>query len=119
MIREKMRNSKLFKFLFFYLIYSLITLAFILFTINKLAQNIDLLKNYNSNFPVPHELQVCANFGIVSVFLLVIWLIILIGLMLKAMFPTKKALKSSFCIDELQDLGKMLTDIKKGVNNEQ
>ncbi len=115
MIVQKIRDSAILKFLIFYTIYSLITLAFVLFSINKLAQNVDLLRNYNPNLPIPHDLQVCANFGIVSLFLVAIWVIVLIGLLLKAMFPNKKALKSSFCIDEIQDLGKMIADIRNGV----
>lgn len=96
--------------------FSAVTFIMTAIEIKLIVSNLDDLQIYANTSVVSDNLKTVGLVGLLCGFLLIVWTLLLVVLLLKMLFPDKKAVKSAFFLSELEFLKEIPEEIRKGLN---
>ncbi|QSX24472.1 hypothetical protein [Priestia megaterium] len=107
------KNKKL---LIAFCVISLMTFLLTLIEINLIVANADDLQEYATKNVVSGDLKTISLLGLLDIGFLTLWTIFFIFILLKIVFPSKKAVQNALFIGELKFLRDMPSELRKGLD---
>ncbi|EME7220464.1 MULTISPECIES: hypothetical protein [Enterococcus] len=97
-------------------VFSAVSFVITAIEINLIVANLEDLQIYATTNVISDNLKTVGLIGLLCAFLLIVWILLLLGLLLKMLFPDKKAVKNAFFLSELEFLKELPEEIRKGLN---
>lgn len=116
MVRNWVNNNK--KLLILFGICSVVTFLITSILIFLISSNVSELAVYAETKQLTTNLKTIGILGMMDIFCVGIWTLILCAVLIQLFFPTRKDKKIAFYVDEFQFLTQIPKKIRKGVENE-
>ncbi|MCU9601766.1 hypothetical protein [Pallidibacillus thermolactis] len=83
------------------------------FLIMSFIKNLSDLRIYVETGIMSEQLGTLGIFGIISLIIFIIWIVLILLIIWKVLFPSKESVKNAFCVNQLEYLIKLPSEIKR------
>lgn len=97
-------------------ILTITTFILLLIEVNLIINNVYELQQYAVTKEISTTLKAISLIGLLDIALLTAWIVILMYIFLRLIFPNKKTVQNAFFLTELDFLKKLPNELKKGLD---